>query len=158
MGYTTEFEGYVTISPALDFQEIDYLNKFSDSRRMHREEGPFYVDGPGFMGQDRTSTVINEDKPDPSQPSLWCSWVPSKDGTTIGWNGGEKFYNAVEWMRYIIQTFLTSKPPKELPFFKYHRVDGEIYAQGQESDDKWLLQVENNKVVVKQGRVNVHYE
>ena len=36
MGYTTEFEGSVSISPPLNAHEISYLRKFAASRRMDR--------------------------------------------------------------------------------------------------------------------------
>lgn len=35
MGYTTEFSGSVSISPPLNQAEIDFLNKFSESRRLN---------------------------------------------------------------------------------------------------------------------------
>ena len=36
MGYTTEFDGSVSISPPLNAHEIAYLRKFAASRRMDR--------------------------------------------------------------------------------------------------------------------------
>jgi hypothetical protein len=51
MGYTTEFDGSVSISPPLNAHEIAYLRKFAASRRMDRARGPYFVDGSGPFGQ-----------------------------------------------------------------------------------------------------------
>ena len=40
MGYTTEFDGSVSISPPLNADEIAYLRKFAASRRMDRTRVP----------------------------------------------------------------------------------------------------------------------
>jgi hypothetical protein len=47
MGYTTEVEGSVSISPPLNAHEIAHLRKFAASRRMDRTRGPYFVDGSG---------------------------------------------------------------------------------------------------------------
>jgi hypothetical protein len=51
MGYTTEFDGRVGISPPLNAHEIAYLRKFAASRRMDRARGPYFVNGSGPVGQ-----------------------------------------------------------------------------------------------------------
>jgi hypothetical protein len=43
MGYTTEFDGSVSISPPLNAHEIAYSRKFTASRRMGRALGPYFV-------------------------------------------------------------------------------------------------------------------
>jgi hypothetical protein len=156
MGYTTEFEGKVDIVPPLNEAEIAYLNKFSDTRRMDRTKGPYYVDGTGLCGQGRDNDIIDFNNPPPGQPGLWCQWVPTDDGTAIEWNGSEKFYCADAWMRYIIDHFLspTAVAKNTLDFLQAnHVVNGEIEASGEDSDDHWKLIVKNNKVLVKQGRI-----
>jgi hypothetical protein len=50
MGYTTEFDGSMSISPPLNAHEIAYLRKFASSRRMDRARGPYFVDGSGTVG------------------------------------------------------------------------------------------------------------
>ena len=56
MGYTTYFEGAVTVTPPLNEQEIDYLSRFSGSRRMHRGNGPYYAERLGSSS--RTCRVV----------------------------------------------------------------------------------------------------
>jgi hypothetical protein len=106
MGYTTEFDGSVSISPPLNAHEIAYLRKFATSRRMDRARGPYFVDGSGPFGQGHDDDIRDFNKPPGGQPGLWCRWEPTKDGTAITWSGVEKFYNSEEWMTYLIDLFL----------------------------------------------------
>ena len=148
MGYTTEFDGQVTIDPPLNEREIEFLKKFNETRRMQRKNGPYYVDSGGFMGQDHEKDIENYNQPPTGQPSLWCQWTPTSDGKAIQWDGGEKFYSSTEWMEYIIKHFLCENPKAKarLPFLQGHVVNGEIEAQREDSDDIWKIVVTNNKV------------
>lgn len=151
------------MAPPLNPEEIEYLNRFSNTRRMHVKEGPYYADpAPDGYGQrgHTDPNVINNNQPDPSQPGLWCQWVPNEDGTAIEWDQGEKFYDSAAWMTYLINTFL--KPDAEVkqvraadpndprlagvPEFADHVLNGIIYAQGEEASDRWRLIVEDNEV------------
>lgn len=152
MGYTTEFEGYVEVRPALDADEIAYLKKFAETRRMNRTKGPYYVQGTGSFGQDRESDIRDYNSPPEGQPGLWCQWEPSEDGTRIQWNGAEKFYNSVEWMQYLIDHFLRADAlaktqtvnGKRFFTFQDHVLNGVIEAQGEDEEDRWFLVVRDN--------------
>ena len=170
MGYTTDFDGVINIDPPLNEKEIKYINKFSDTRRMNRRNGPYYVGGTGMCGQDREEDVIDYNSPDPSQPGLWCQWVPADietdemgepvSATGIEWDGNEKFYNAAEWMQYIIDHFIGENPlaklnnPEHFDFLQGHTLNGEIFADGEEADDHWKIEVKDGNVTTKQGVVN----
>lgn len=78
MGYTSEFYGEITIEPPLNGDEIAFLTAFAEER--------------------------HED--DPAAPGIWCQWVPRAFGSVLAWDEGEKFYNAAEWMAYLIDHFL----------------------------------------------------
>ncbi len=158
MGYTTDFEGSMKVEPPLSAEEVSYINKFADSRRMHRKSSPYFVDGSGFKGQAGEDDVLAPNSPDPSQPGLWCQWIASEDGTEIEWDGGEKFYDADDWMIYLIEHFIGANPKaqSELPFFTGHTCNGNIFASGEESDDHWMMEIKDNVLTVKQG--NVVYE
>jgi hypothetical protein len=152
MGYTTDFEGQVDISPPLNAEEREFLTKFSDTRRMNRQKGPYFVDATGFAGQDPMPDILNYNSPPEGQPGLWCQWTPTEDGSALEWDGGEKFYESAEWMRYLIDHFL--KPgaiaKSHLPFLQTnHTVNGVIRAQGEDADDRWELVVENNRVTTR---------
>ncbi|MEK9769305.1 MAG: hypothetical protein VW683_10330 [Betaproteobacteria bacterium] len=159
MGYTTDFDGYVEINPPLNSEQRDYINKFSRTRRMHRNNGPYFVGGTGEFGQGHDTDIINFNSPDPSQPGLWCQWVVSDDGSTLEWDGGEKFYNSAEWMVYLIQHFLGNRPvangdPNVPDFGTGRTVNGTIYAQGEDSSDCWRLCVVDNEVTTEDGNIS----
>jgi hypothetical protein len=151
MGYTTDFEGGFNITPNLSQKDNEFLTKFSETRRMARNVGPeygvegeFYVDGTGWAGQDSDTTVINYNKPPSTQPGLWCQWVPTDDGCELIWDGGEKFYNYVEWLDYLIDKILAPRG---------YTLNGECQWFGEERDDVGVIIVKNNKVTTKVGKL-----
>lgn len=122
MGYTTTFRGQIKIEPPLNPQEIEYINKFA------------------------YETFVTPKKED--YPGNYCQWVVTEDGRFVEWDRNEKFYDSVEWMQYLIDTFLGSAPKakNELAFLEGHNLNGQIEAQGELSDDHWSLIVKDNKV------------
>lgn len=156
MGYTTDFEGSVTVSPPLSPEEVEFFNKFNNTRRMDRKSGPYCVDGTGAFGQDPDEDVLRYNEPPAGQPGLWCQWQASEDGTEISWDGGEKFYNAFEWMIYVIEHFIGSNPAakSELPFLQGHSIEGEIFAEGEEDGDLWKIEVRGGIVSRVEGHVS----
>jgi hypothetical protein len=148
MGYSTDFTGSFQLDRPLDIKLFTFLNKFNDVRHMKRKagkefgvEGEFYVDG-GTDGNTGENGVIDHNTPPSTQPGLWCQWCPTKDGTEIKWDGGEKFYAYIPWLEYIIKNFL--KPNK-------YKLNGEVTWQGEESSDFGKIIVKNNKVTIKTG-------
>lgn len=161
MGYTTDFSGSIEVNPPLNDAETEYLRKFSETRRMHQEGGPYYVDNPGSFGQS-SDGAIDYNSPPPGQPGLWCQWVPAEswrgENTALEWDGNEKFYHAEQWMKYLIDHFL--KPggyaqghPGFEEFTFDHTLNGVIEAQGEDPEDRWRLLVEDNKVMIQQAEV-----
>ncbi|MFG2819053.1 hypothetical protein ACGFX4_06440 [Kitasatospora sp. NPDC048365] len=151
MGYTTTFIGRIAVEPPLSEREIAYLRKFAGSRRMDRDQGPYFVDGTGPFGQGRDADIREYNKPPAGQPGLWCMWVPTADGAALEWNGHEKFYNAPEWMAYLIDHFLRPGAharggPGFEGFTFDHVLGGVVDAQGEESWDSWQLSVRDNEV------------
>jgi hypothetical protein len=169
MGYSTEFEGSVEIVPPLNGHEIAYLRKFAETRRMLRDLGPYFVDGSGLRGQGDDVDIRDHNANPPEQAGLWCNWEPAEDGTAIEWNGAEKFYNAEDWMTYLISTFLEPGatvqgemaspvpgrhyPPAFEHFTFDHAVNGTIDAQGDDPDDRWRLIVTDNIVTTQEARI-----
>jgi hypothetical protein len=54
-------------------------------------------------------------------------------------------------MKYLIDHFIGDAPLAKsvLPFLKGHICNGNIFAQGDDPDDRWKLVVENNQVLVR---------
>lgn len=178
MGYTTTFEGHVTIDPPLNEHEREYINRFSQTRRMDRDKGPYYANpGTDGVGQDHEADIRDYNRPPAGQPGLWCKWEVTEDGRAIQWSGAEKFYDSPEWMQYLIDHFLKEGAVVQRELLKRERsgivlpnavddglgdfddftfdhvVNGEIDAYGEEPGDIWRLVVTNNQVETKQGRM-----
>lgn len=74
-----------------------------------------------------------------AQPGLWCQWVPNEDGTAIVWDEGEKFYEYVAWIEYLINHFLA-------PWG--YKLNGEVRWVGEDSSDRGIILVVDNVVKV----------
>lgn len=146
MGYTTDFLGRFELNKKLDEETFTFLKKFSETRRMKRSlpeefgvDGEFFVDGGGFLGTDREPSVVEYNHPPSTQPGLWCQWIPSNDGLKIKWDGGEKFYEYVPWIKYIIKNFLAPKG---------YVLNGSVEYEGEGRNDCGTIVITNNKVEV----------
>lgn len=152
MGYTTEFNGSITVTPPLNEHEVSFLKAFNTTRRMNRTNGPLFVEGTGPYGQGHDPDVLDHNSPHPDQPGLWCQWEVTDDGTEIQWDGGEKFYYAPEWMEYLVKKLLSaeakdyvaahrSEDARLAHFTCDHNFHGVIEAQGEDEDDRWVIEV-----------------
>jgi hypothetical protein len=199
MGYTTDFDGSLKLSKQLTPEQKDYINLFSDTRRMKRDvnklmelyggkfglvgitpdktpeeiyglDGGYFVMDDGNMGQRRDNSIIDYNSPPglfvfetnlitkkleenkrrikegEAQPGLWCQWVINNKNELM-WDGNEKFYNYVEWLKYLIKNFF--QPWGVL-------LNGEIEWEGEESSDRGKIVVTNNEVKVLHGVVTYH--
>lgn len=157
MGYTTEFTGKITFEKTIPAEVVEYVNAFSHTRRMKRNNslikrifpdwakftfnGSLGIDGEYFVrkddienfGQDRDATIVDYDTPPSTQPGLWCHWI-IKDNCLM-WNGAEKFYDYIEWLQYLLDNFLS-------PYI----ANGEISWQGEDAEDNGIISVSNNVI------------
>lgn len=160
MGYTTDFEGSFKLTPALSAKQVSYLNAFANTRRMVRDaakcqqvndplreavglpvgpQGEFCVfsHDKAFMGQDKDATVIEYNDAPHNQPGLWCKWVPTENGECIEWDGCEKFYDYVEWIKYINDNFLKRWGIT---------INGEVKWYGEEPEDVGTIYAKNGHI------------
>jgi hypothetical protein len=165
MGYHTDFGGSFDLNKPLTKEHKAYLEAFSINRRMKRNaavaenlpdpiriaaglpigvDGAYFVGGKGYCGQDKDDSVIESNYPPSGQPGLWCQWVPNPYGTAIIWDGGEKFYDYVEWIEYLIENFL--KPWGYV-------LDGEVEWVGEDPNDRGMIIIDNNVVKTKIARI-----
>ena len=112
-------------------------------------EGDFYC-GTGYSGQDggsfnssKDNSVVDYNSEPSTQCGLWCQWNPSDDGTEIVWDGSEKFYHYIEWLEYLIATFL--KPWG-------YKVNGIVEWQGEDRGDTGVIEVVDNVVTTHEGK------
>ena len=112
MGYNTEFEGEFALSKQLDEETYYALEELADSRHDYED-----------------------------MPSIWCQWVVGADWQSIKWDGGEKFYGYIGWIKYINRKFLLPKGIK---------MDGEVAFQGERAKD-------GGRIVAKDGKIDVFW-
>lgn len=163
MGYTTSFRGHLKISPALSADQVAYIQKLNDTRRMQRDpekinlpdpvrekvglplgvDGEFFVGAQGFAGQDHDASIINYNNPPSTQPGLWVQWTVSDDGKKLMWDGGEKFYEYIAWLEYLNDNLFK-------PWGK--ALNGKISWSGEDSTDKGVILVNNNHIKTLEGQ------
>jgi len=153
MGYSTDFSGSISIEPPLNDSEVEYLESFAETRHMVRKEGQYFIG-------DTEDDVYDHDRPPLEQPSLWCDFAPSDDGTYLEWTGAEKTQAGKEWIEYIINHFLKpdalAKKTNIACFRDFtfnHICNGVINAFGEDHDDVWRIVVKDNKVTREEGRI-----
>jgi len=78
------------------------------------------------------------------QPGLWCQWVINEDGTELVWDGGEKFHEYTEWVKYLIKHFFEPWGIK---------LNGEVRWSGEDYEDKGLIVIKNNVVTIKYAKL-----
>lgn len=144
MGYSTDFEGTLTIDRPVDEETYRLLYGLATTRRMARDvapefgtEGEFYVDGSGPFGQGRDDDIIDHNRPPATQPGLWCQWLIQDDRQTIQWDGGKKFYHYVEWLEYLIGRIL---------YPRGYVLNGRVRWQGERDGDSGTITVSDNCV------------
>lgn len=146
MGYTTEFRGQFKVDRPVDDGTYSLLVGLATTRRMKRNiegfgiDGEFFIDDKGNYGQNRTPDVVDYSSPPSTQPSLWCQWMIDEDRQTIEWDGAEKFYHYVEWIKYLIDSVL--KP-------RGYVLNGSVEYRGEDWDDTGTITVNNNNVNVR---------
>lgn len=111
MGYTTNFEGRFNMSETASAEVIIKLRQLegADGREMD----------------------------DPDAPGTYCQWQITRDCSGIEWDGGEKFYDYVEWLQYIIDKILA---PSGI------HLTGSVAYFGEEVTDNGMLIIKDGKV------------
>lgn len=170
MGYTTEFSGSFTPNRPFTEEETNFLNRFSSTRRMKRnvfkiielepdfkngfngsygDEGEYYIGGESWgyenhiEGNASRVSIISYNENPKNQAGFWCRWI-IEDGEIV-WDGGEKFYNYVEWLQYIIDNFLSVWGIV---------INGEVTYEGEDLDDFGKIIVVDNVITVNEGILN----
>ena len=109
MGYNTEFNGVFKFNKPLDDELYSKLTSL---------DGPF-------------------DERD--MPSQWNHWCVGDDMESIHWDGCEKFYGFIGWIRYINTSFL--RPANVV-------LDGTVRFQGEDKEDCGMIVAEAGNIRV----------
>ena len=163
MGYTTWFDGTLQFNKPVTDELKNFINEFANIRHMKRDvekikelnpnwnlygykgnlgnEGEYYIGGSGLYGQDKDESVINGNYPPKGVPGLWCQWIINEDGE-LEWDGGEKFYEYVEWLEYLIYHFFEPEG---------YVLNGDISFNGEDDEDLGIIHVVDNEVNLEYG-------
>jgi hypothetical protein len=96
--------------------------------------------GEDYDGVDRWTEMQRRLKNNECQPGLWCQWIVTENGEQLEWDGGEKFYEYVEWLNYLIAHF----------FSKWNvMLNGEISWEGENKNDTGKIIVIDNVVTIE---------
>ena len=141
MGYTTEFFGRFNLDRPLQRNHLAYLKQFSQSRRIKRcaeraeaiaathdqlrvaaglpigYDGEFYVgldsdDGAVFLAQNES--IVDNNTPPSNQPSLWCGWTPSADGSAATTSAKPPVLTSGKTSAATCKTFIQRRPSDQL--------------------------------------------
>ncbi len=160
MGHDIGFGGCIEIVPPLNPHEVEYLDRFAETRHDHRSTGPYSV----YRGDASADEIVGGGRAQPELPGHWCRWVPTAAGGGLIWDQEENFHDAEKWLAYLIDTFLKpgatiraeSANPVEGRFYPAafehftcdHVLNGVIEAVGEDEDDLWRIEVRDSVVFV----------
>lgn len=119
MGYTTKFNG------VLKFKEDPSIQQLRDLQNI--------------LGED-----IREHKDWAVDQSAFCSYIDlevTEDFDGIRWDGSEKSYGMWECVNVVIREMRKKWPEFGLA--------GSLIAQGEDSDDQWLLEINDEGWAIK---------
>lgn len=156
MGYNTVFDGTIVVTPKLNEAEKSFLEDFLELRHTSPDHGPFDLS----PGAGSTGNTPQHDKPE-----IWCNWAADDEGLT--WNGADNTYEHDRWLAWLINHLLGPQArayvdenieddPRLASFTCNHVLSGEVTAQGEDSDNMWMIRVENNRVYQLESRVEYY--
>ena len=122
MGYQTLFWGDIFVHPPLHGELFEIVSSLTQKRHC--------------IGATPADPSFNQ--PPPGIPSLWCDWIPSKEGDRLRIRG-KRPYRYVEWLTLLADKIL---------FPHGRRLHGMISWQGEHSEDKGLITALGSKIVV----------
>ena len=122
MGYSTSFDGRINFSRPLTVPEFRQLERLANYNS--------HDDGYYKEFTDTPETI----------PDAYLQWQPTEDGEGLEWNGGEKFYDYVHWLRWLIKHYFK---PRDIV------LNGQIQWQGEETGDVGIIKVVDDKVTTQ---------
>lgn len=151
MGLHTDYLGHARIEPPLSPAEVDFLKSFNHTRHCG-ERSPLEV-AAHPSDNDRTGDTDAYNRTAPGMPGLWCPWTCCDEGCCLFWDQGEKPYSPVQWLTYLIDTFLRpgaaladdpAAVARGLTFD--HVLNGMIVGERRETGELFALEIRGNAV------------
>ncbi len=149
------------------------FTKSKDPNKIYGNEGEYFAREDGNYGQTHDASVLDYNQPPGQasydskdfgsvweenekrtaegicQPGLWCQWEVSDEGDELRWDGEEKFYSYVKWLKYLDNHFFSKWKVK---------LNGTIYWEGEDFSDQGEIKVKDNVVTVHEDNVVTVHE
>lgn len=145
MGYQTEFSGEIDLDRPVDPETAELLDGLARTMRVKRNVGAEYGEEGEFYIKDDEETIFDHNNPPGKQPNSWLNWVLTPDRQQLTWDGGEKFYDYVEWLVYLRDKILNPRG--------YRLEGGCIYWFGQDDDDRGMIEADDNEIIISYGKI-----
>lgn len=165
MGYTTDFIGHIDIEPHLNAGEIAYLEAFRHARHFDRGGSPYEVPGNPLAPDGDGVPPERYNALAPGVPQLYCQWAVCGSGCCLGYDGVEKFYEPVAWLRYLIDHLLGPGAAAErachpqLEAFTFdHRLNGMVVGCRRDTRELFAITVSDNRVTTEVLRAGDSYD
>lgn len=108
MGYTTRFQGAFEVTPPITVNDLREYQDSWDGRTPDTE----------------------------GSPSAYNQWALTNE-SKLRWDGGEKFYEYIPWLMYLVDFFFEPRG---------YKLNGDVIWEGDEDDDVGLIRVIDSKV------------
>lgn len=165
MGYTTDFIGHIDIEPRLNASEIAYLEAFRHTRHFDRGGSPYEVPGNPLAPDADGVPTERYNALAPGVPQLYCQWTVCGTGCCLAYDGDEKFYEPIAWLRYLIDHLLGPGAAAEraghpqLEAFTFdHRLHGMVVGCRRDTRELFAITVSDNCVTTEVLRPGDTYD
>lgn len=152
MGLHTSYLGHLRVTPALNADEVEFLRNVNQTRHCGDDEAPLRT-AQHPADNAPTSDLAAYNRTAPGSPGLWCPWTCCTTGCCLHWDGVEKPYAPLEWLRYVIDTFLRpgaalrrDPQARGLGLTFDHVLDGMVVGERRETAELFALVVRRNVV------------
>ncbi len=127
MGYSTDFDGYIIVTPPVPIPVVELWNSLAMSTELRDDEN--------IVTQWPTCNPGNKGF------GFHCQWelIAGEGRTRINWDGGEKFYDYAYWLQYLVNVIRSEVPDV--------KVTGHIRWRGEDFDDIGTLYLDDNYLV-----------
>ena len=120
MGYDTHFNGEFKFDRELSHQHSRELMKIHDTRHGN-------------------ATTKDQDF-----PGMYCQWVPNETYTGLVWDGEDKFYEYIPWLKWLIDNVFEPNG---------YKLNGKVYWVGEQPTDIGTIEVKDNEIWVTKGQI-----
>lgn len=170
MGYTTDFNGAFEITGVMSREFVEFINRFSRTRRMKRSsekikeifpnwkefcfngelgvEGEYFARQSDCFGQERDVSILEYNEPAKTQPGLWCQWIISTN-EDIRDDEIQEFTGKLEWdggEKFYEYDKWLAYLIKNFFIPMGFELNGAVRCVGEDSDDATYIVVSHNQI------------